>query len=101
MSLIGKLRIVVIGGHSNWVSKVKSRFPDWVFVSPDASGTPDVDIVDKADHVYFFTDTISHSAYYRFMNVVRERKVGFGYIHGVNIDKNTRQIYNELIEQGD
>ena len=35
------------------------------------------------------------------MNVVRERKVGFGYIHGVNIDRNIRQIYNELIEQGD
>ena len=96
---IGKLRVVIIGGHTNWVNKLKNRFPDWVFVSPDASGTPDVDIVDKADHVYFFSETISHSAYFRFLNVIRERKVDFGYIHGVNIDKNTRQIYKELVER--
>ena len=95
---IGKLRVVIIGGHTNWVNKLKNRFPGWVFVSPDASGTPDVDIVDKADHVYFFSKTISHSAYYRFLNVIRERKVSFGYIQGVNIDKNTRQIYKDLVE---
>ena len=94
---VGKLRIVIIGGHSNWVSKIKNQFPNWICIRPEASGTPDVDIVDKADHVYFFTDTISHSAYFRFMNVVRERKIGFGYIHGVNIEKNIRQIYKELV----
>jgi len=89
---------VIIGGHSNWVSKMKKEFPDWVYVNPEASGSTDVSIVDKADHVYFFTDTISHSKYYQFMNVVRERKVDFGYIHGVNIEKNIRSIYRDFEE---
>lgn len=95
---LSRYHIVIIGGHSNWVSKMKKEFPDWVYVNPEASGSTDVSIVDKADHVYFFTDTISHSKYYQFMNVVRERKVDFGYIHGVNIEKNIRSIYRDFEE---
>lgn len=92
--LSGK-RIVIIGGHSNWISKMKKEFPGWVFIKPGASGSTDISIVDKADHVYFFTDTISHSRYYQFLTVVRERKIDFGYIHGVNIEKNIRDIYRD------
>lgn len=95
---IAGYRIVIVGGHSNWLSKMKKEFPDWIFVNPKASGSTDVSIVDKADYVYFFTDTISHSTYYQFMNVIRERKINFGYIHGVNIEKNIRDIYVDLEE---
>lgn len=86
-------RVVIVGGHSNWLSKMKKEFPDWIFVNPKVSGSTDVSIVDKADYVYFFTDTISHSTYHQFMNVIRERKINFDYIHGVNIEKNIRDIY--------
>ncbi len=95
---IAGYRIVIVGGHSNWLSKMKKEFPDWIFINPEASGSTDVSIVDKADYVYFFTDTISHSKYYQFMNVIRERKINFGYIHGVNIEKNIRDIYADFEE---
>lgn len=55
-------------------------------------------LVEKAAKVYFFTDTISHTKYNQFMNVVRERKIPFSYIHGVNIEKNIRDIYKNLSE---
>ncbi len=90
------LRIIIIGGHSNWRSKMKQEFPDWTYVDAEVSGTIEGSIVKNADRVYFFTDTISHSTYYRYMNVVRERGVDFGYIHGVNIDKNVQAMYREL-----
>lgn len=95
---IASYRIVIVGGHSNWLSKMKKEFPDWIFVNSNVSGSTDVSIVNKADYVYFFTDTISHSKYYQFMNVIRERKINFGYIHGVNIEKNIRDIYMDFEE---
>ncbi len=95
---ISGYRIVIVGGHSNWLLKMKKEFPDWIFINPEASGSTDVSIVDKADYVYFFTDTISHSKYHQFMNVIRERKINFGYIHGVNIEKNIRDIYVDFEE---
>lgn len=93
---LSDLRIVVIGGHSNWISKIQKEFPDWIFVNPKASGSTDASIVDNADYVYFFTDTISHSNYYKFLNVLREHKLVFGYIHGVNVEKNIRDIYRDI-----
>ena len=95
---IAGCRIVIVGGHSNWLSKMRKEFPDWIFVDPKAGGSTDVSIVDKADYVYFFTDAISHSKYHQFMNVIRERKINFGYIHGVNIEKNIRDIYVDFEE---
>ncbi len=95
---IAGCRIVIVGGHSNWLSKMRKEFPDWISVDPKAGGSTDVSIVDKADYVYFFTDAISHSKYHQFMNVIRERKINFGYIHGVNIEKNIRDIYVDFEE---
>lgn len=38
-----------------------------------------------------------NSRYYQFMKTIREKKVDFGYIHGVNIEKNIRDIYREVV----
>ncbi len=90
-----ELRIIIIGGHKNWRRKMKQEFPDWTYVDASVSGTLEASIVDNADYVYFFTDTISHSTYFKYMNVVKEHGVNFGYIHGVNIENNVRKIYKD------
>ena len=90
------LRIIIVGGHKNWRQKMKQEFPDWTYIDATVSGTMETSVVDRADHVYFFTDTISHSTYFKYMNVVKEHNVDFGYIHGVNIENNMRQMYREL-----
>ncbi len=95
---ISSFKIIIVGGHTKWVTKMKTEFPGWKFVSATVSGTLDTSVVEKADHVFFFSDTISHSTYYRYLNVLRERKINFGYIHGVNIENNIRHIYNEMKE---
>ena len=91
------LRVIIVGGHDKWRKKMKQELPDWIYVDATVSGTLEASIVDKADHVYFFTDTISHSTYFKYMNVVKDRNVDFGYIHGVNIENNIRQMYKELM----
>ncbi len=88
-------RIIIIGGHPKWINKMKGYFPDWDYISPSPTGTIPASIVEKADKVYFFTDTISHSAYYKYINAVRERNVKFGYIHGVNVEKCVRGLWRE------
>ena len=90
------LKIIIVGGHSNWRQKMKQEFPDWTYIDASVSGTLESSIVDKADHVYFFTDSISHSTYFKYMNIVRDHDVNYGYIHGVNIKNTVRKIYKEL-----
>ena len=75
---------------------LKTTFPKWDYVKPSATGTQDTTVLMKADMVYFFTDTISHSTYNRYISVCRDQKIPFGYIHGVNMDMNIRQMYREM-----
>lgn len=93
-------KLVIVGGNSNWVQKLKELFPDWVYVGAGRSGTTDEHLLDHADFVYFFTDTMSHSVYYRFIQMVRIRDIPFAYIHGVNIELNVKQMYREVVERG-
>lgn len=39
---------------------------------------------------------MSHGTYYRYIQLVREQNIPFGYIHGVNIEANVAQIYREM-----
>lgn len=54
--------IVIIGGHENWVNKLKNHFPEWTFISTDISGVVAPAVLESADYIYFFTGYLSHAA---------------------------------------
>ena len=88
--------IVIVGGHTNWINKLKSMFPNWLYASADSYKTIDGPMLDDKDKVYFFTNHISHSNYNKFIAAVREREITFGYLATVNLDSLIRQIYEEM-----
>lgn len=95
--LISGKNIMIIGGNDNWTNKLRGMFPNWKFISPNASGA--ISSMQKAriDKAYFFTDTLAHSQYYKYMQVIRTRGIPFGYIHGVNVSGNVEQIFRDFI----
>ena len=90
-------KIIIIGGHSNWTSQLRQKFPEWKFIKPGVSAANDPHVVLDADYVYFFTDTICHSIYGTFIHIVRTKNIPFGYIHSTNIGKNIQQIYEDVV----
>ena len=90
---LSKKRIIIIGGHDNWTNQLKERFPGWTFIKPSASGTIPERAAIYADYLFFFTDTVSHSAYNKYMNVVIRHNLPFSYLHGTNIEKTIRSVY--------
>lgn len=91
-------KIVIIGGHTNWVRQLREIFPKWTYVNYKSTTTVDDSILTNADHVFFFTDMLKHHVYYRFINLVRERKIPFGYISSSNIDKGLKQMAEEILK---
>lgn len=89
-------RIVIIGGHINWINKLRKQFPNWLFILSETYKTVDGKMLDGKDKVYFFTDHISHVTYGKFIAAVRERKIPFGYLGSLNIEQMIRQIYEDL-----
>ena len=53
------------------------------------------DMMEK-ENVYFFTDYINHISYKKFVAIVREKNIPFGYIGSRNIESVIRQIYQEM-----
>ena len=52
------------------------------------------------DYIYFFTDTMNHSMYYKYIGIMRQRQKNYYYIHETNIEKNIRQIYGDIVKVG-
>lgn len=84
----------MIGGHVNWVNKLKAEFPGWTYILPSTFKTVDAGSLDHKDMIFFFTDHISHAAYGKFIGIARDRKIPFSYLHGVNMGQIVRQIYD-------
>lgn len=94
-----KKNIVIVGGNQNWVKKIKQRLPDCKFIDRAPSPTTSTNVLLKADLVVFFTDTLSHSSYYRFVGVCLEKNIPFSYLHGVNLESNIRDLYESLTKK--
>ena len=90
-------KIVIIGGHVNWQNKLKIMFPEWLIVHPDAYKTVNAGMLEGKEKVYFFTEYINHISYKKFVAIVREKHIPFGYISSRNIDSVVSQIYQEMM----
>ena len=53
----------------------------------------------KAERVILFTDTLGHSNYYKFMQTIQSHHIPFRFLHGVNIERNIVQIYDDIFEK--
>lgn len=88
--------IAIIGGHINWINKMKSLFPNFKYIRTKETSAVSDSIMDNVSKAYFFTDTISHVSYNRFVTLAIKRNIPFGYMHGVNMEKTIRQMYEDL-----
>ena len=88
--------VIIIGGHINWINKLKKEFPKWRYLDANISRANDSKLVEGADMVYFFTDHLSHGTYGKFVKLVRENRIPFGYMHSVNMDSLVRQVFEDI-----
>lgn len=95
-SIIAEKSIVIIGGHINWINKLKKEFPNWRYLDANISRANDSKLVEGADMVYFFTDHLSHGTYGKFVKLVRENRIPFGYMHSVNMETLVCQVFEDL-----
>lgn len=88
--LIKQKRLVVIGGHIEWRNKLKAKYPNIIVVNGHNSGS-DFSMLINADMVLLNVSNMSHSVYYKAIDILRGNKVKFDYLG--------RTINQELYEQ--
>ena len=95
---IAEKRIAIIGGHKNWNEKLRKKFKNWIFISIEVGNNVDEKVLNNIEFVYFYTEYISHSLYYKYIRIIRKKGIPFGYINSTNIKQNIAQIYKEQIQ---
>lgn len=93
---IAKRKIAIIGGHVNWINKLKKEFPNWKYLDADITRSNHLGGFENVEKVYFYTDHISHGTYGKFIAQVREQDIPFGYLHTINKEALIRQIYKDF-----
>ena len=64
-------KIMVIGGHENWIKKMRRLFTDWEYIT-GSTGLGITGAVKSCDKIYFYTDICGHSLYYKFLALAAE-----------------------------
>ncbi len=93
---ISEKRILIIGGHQNWLNKLKKDFPGWTVMHMDESKIITTTMLEKRDYVFFYSDYLSHKSYEKCVAMLRDNNISFGYLHGVNMDNTIKQVYEQI-----
>ena len=83
-------RMVVFGGHDTWLKAIRPMLPDVRFV--DREMVPNAGLIRNADLVWIQPNAISHSNYYKIMDVARQHKVQVRYFTNASAEKCARQL---------
>ena len=93
---INSCKIAIVGGHVNWLNKMKETLPNIKYFSPDIKATLAPQALKGFERVYFFTDTLCHPQYYKFFGLAESSGVEIDYLHGVNISNTIKKIYSDI-----
>ncbi len=93
---IQNLSITIIGGHSNWINKMKTTFPNWKYIDAKNISTVTDALVKNASYVFFFTEILSHKVYRKYIDMLRSSNIPFGYLHSINMEKTIASIYAKI-----
>lgn len=92
--LIAGKRIYIFGGHINWRNKMKTNYPSLNILDGHQESF-DEQILLNADMVLLNTSNMSHSLYYKVIDVLRKNKIPFDYVGKYT---NTELLENEIAE---
>lgn len=95
-NLIEGKRIFVFGGHINWRNRFKQRYPSIEVLDGHNVSFDEAKLI-GADMVLLNTSNMSHSLYYKVIDVLRKNHISFDYL-GKNSNPNLleNEIYDIL-----
>ena len=83
-------RTVVFGGHSSWAKAIKPLLPDVRFIEPSAQ--PNTGLILNADVVWIQTNAMSHSNFYKIIDIVRKHDIELHYFKYASAEKCAEQL---------
>ena len=96
IAILHTRKVCIVGGHPNWTSKLKELFPDWIYLKPESVSSVGEDALNSVEHVFFFTDTLSHASFRRYFTAAKAKNIPIGYLHAINLARAIDELYCAL-----
>ena len=87
--------VTILGGHPNWMNKLKETFPSWEYI-PIGINTFPKEKVANSELVVIVSNFCKHSMYYRAISAIEMADVELMYQNGGNMDIFIRSIYEHF-----
>ena len=81
---------VVFGGHLSWLKAIRPLLPNVRFVEPSAQ--PNAGLIMNADVIWIQTNAMSHSDFYKIIDVVRKHNIELHYFTYASAEKCAEQF---------
>lgn len=85
-----KKRAVVFGGHESWSKAIRPLLKNVRFV--EASALPNAALIMNAESVWIQTNAISHSSFYKIIDIVRKHHIDLHYFKYSGAEKCAEQF---------
>jgi len=92
---IDNIKGVIVGGHEKWQQRMKALLPNFTFYKTDTENI-DPNAFNNIDIIFFYTKYLSHSLYYRIINIARAKSINLGYINTTNEDRAISSIKSQI-----
>lgn len=98
LKISNKKKILFIGGHINLINALKNKYPHMFFITGEKAVSHQV--ISHADYVFFFYNFLSHTLYYKVMNLLyNNRNVQWDYISTRNLNLVEMDLYQKLTKR--
>lgn len=85
-------RILIIGGHENWINSMKRYISNAVFINPSSLNF-DTDLIKNVNVIWLQTNAMPHSLYYKIIDIARSNSTQIKYFMFSNAKKCATQIF--------
>lgn len=92
--LLNGRKVMVIGGHDNWINIMKKEFPEWAYFGTKVSGLKNEHFANR-EVIIIFTEYLSHPAYFAVMSK-RRPDAKIIYCNQTNLKRAKEVIFNHL-----
>lgn len=92
---IADKKVLIIGGSKKWRRKFREKYPE-IRTLNGFNENFEINILNNADYIFFYTGFMNHATYNRAMNFIRINQIQFSYIGKTNMDLVEEEIIEEL-----
>ena len=96
ISFLQEKKLVVIGGHSSWVSKMERIFKKWTFIDADSVAFGSRTLTKDADAICLVTQYVSHSQCDKFKSGYGRSGTKLIYLNNTNLNIVLDQLHQEF-----